>query len=106
MSRTRIVRPGPVVLEGRAWSGRSPVAAVEVSVDGGQSWTGAVLDPPDGHRWAWRRWRTSWTATPGTYVLTARAIGEDGETQPTDQVWNRGGFTNNAAQQVPVACLD
>jgi DMSO/TMAO reductase YedYZ molybdopterin-dependent catalytic subunit len=104
MSRTRIVRPGPVVLEGRAWSGRSPVAAVEVSVDGGRSWIAAHLDPPDEHRWAWRRWEASWTATPGSYVLTARAIDADGEAQPTEQVWNRGGFANNAAQEVPIIC--
>jgi DMSO/TMAO reductase YedYZ molybdopterin-dependent catalytic subunit len=106
MSRTRIVRPGPVLLEGRAWSGRSPVTAVEVSTDGGRSWTAATLDPPDGHRWAWRRWRSTWTATPGSHVLTARAIDADGGTQPTGQVWNRGGFANNAAQQVPVTCLE
>ena len=37
MSRTRIVRPGPVPLEGRAWCGRAEVARVEVSVDGGAS---------------------------------------------------------------------
>jgi DMSO/TMAO reductase YedYZ molybdopterin-dependent catalytic subunit len=104
MSRARVVRPGPVLLEGRAWSGRAPVTGVEVSVDGGRSWTAADLDPDDGHRWAWRRWRTSWTATPGSYVVTARATDADGE-QPTDQVWNRGGFANNAAQQVPVTCL-
>ena len=105
MSRTRIVRPGPVLLEGRAWSGRSPVTGVEVSADAGRTWTAAALDPPDGHRWAWRRWQWSWTATPGSHVLTARAVDAAGGIQPTGQVWNRGGFANNAAQQVPVTCL-
>jgi DMSO/TMAO reductase YedYZ molybdopterin-dependent catalytic subunit len=105
MSRSRIVRPGPVLLEGRAWSGRSPVAQVEVSVDAGRSWAAATLDPPDGHRWAWRRWHLPWTATPGSHVLTARAIASEGGTQPAEQVWNRGGFANNAAHQIPVTCL-
>jgi DMSO/TMAO reductase YedYZ molybdopterin-dependent catalytic subunit len=105
MSRTRIVRPGPVGLEGRAWSGRSPVAHVEVSVDDGQSWAAAELEPAGGHRWAWRRWRFPWTAAPGEYVVTARAIAADGERQPADQAWNRGGFANNAVHRIPVTCL-
>jgi Mo-co oxidoreductase dimerisation domain len=104
MSRARIVRPGTVLLEGRAWSGRSPVTAVEVSVDGGQSWMPASLDAADRHRWAWRRWRLEWTAAPGSYVVTARATDANGR-QPTGQVWNRGGFANNAAQEIPVTCL-
>jgi DMSO/TMAO reductase YedYZ molybdopterin-dependent catalytic subunit len=104
MSRTRVVRPGPLTLEGRAWSGRAPVAGVAVSADGGDTWFPAELDPPDGHRWAWRRWRTSWTATPGAHGLTARAIAEDGEEQPTAHAWNRGGFANNATQRVDVYC--
>jgi DMSO/TMAO reductase YedYZ molybdopterin-dependent catalytic subunit len=105
MSRTRVVRPGPVQLEGRAWSGRSPVDRVDVSLDAGRTWRAATLDPPDGHRWAWRRWRLTWTATPGDFVLTARARTADGGIQPSDQVWNRGGFVNNAAQQIWVTCL-
>lgn len=105
MSRARVVRPGGVLLEGRAWSGRAPVARVEVSVDGGQSWDAAELARPAGHRWAWRRWTYSWTAVPGRYVLAARAVTTDGEQQPADQVWNRGGFANNGAQRVPVICL-
>jgi hypothetical protein len=105
MSRARVVRPGPVAVEGRAWSGRAPVTSVAVSTDGGDTWFPADLDPPDGHRWAWRRWRATWTATPGTHVLTARAITADGEEQPTEQAWNRGGFANNAAQHVEVHCL-
>jgi hypothetical protein len=37
-------------------------------------------------------------------VLTARATDAEGS-QPTGQVWNRGGFANNAVQEIPVSCL-
>ena len=106
MSRTRIVRPGRVRLEGRAWSGRAPVTAVDVSHDGGHSWRQAELDPSDTHPWAWRRWRAIWTATPGTHLLSARATDAEGHTQPLDQPWNRGGFSNNLIQHVPVLCIE
>ncbi|MFF3615534.1 sulfite oxidase [Streptomyces sp. NPDC002580] len=106
MSRTRAVRPGAVTLEGRAWSGRAPVTGVEVSTDDGRSWSPAELDGADGHRWAWRGWRCSWTATPGHHVLSARATDAEGRSQPLDQPWNRGGFENNLVQRVPVVCLD
>jgi DMSO/TMAO reductase YedYZ molybdopterin-dependent catalytic subunit len=106
MTRGRVVRPGLVTLEGRAWSGRAPVTAVEVSVDGGATWSEAALAPDDGHRWAWRRWSHEWLATPGQHVVTARAIAADGETQPVDAPWNRGGFVNNSVHQIPVACLE
>lgn len=105
MSRSRVVRPGEVRLEGRAWSGHAPVTRVEVSTDGGDTWAEAQLSPPDGHRWAWRHWRASWTATPGSHVLSVRAGDADGRTQPLDQPWNRGGFANNSAQRVSVLCL-
>src|SRR5262249_10868629 len=78
MSGARVVHAGTVGLVGRAWSGRSPVSRVDVSVDGGRSWASAELDPPDGHRWAWRRWRYSWSARTGSYLLGARAIAADG----------------------------
>ncbi|MCX5329340.1 sulfite oxidase [Streptomyces sp. NBC_00140] len=106
MSRTRVVRPGEVPLEGRAWSGRAPVTRVEVSADAGRTWHETALEPDDGHRWAWRRWRFSWTATPGEHLLSARATDAEGHTQPLEQPWNRGGFVNNLVQRVPVLCLD
>lgn len=106
MSRSRVVRPGPVPLEGRAWSGQAPVARVEVSTDAGHSWHDAELDPDQGRRWAWRRWRFDWTATPGDYLIGARATDADGNTQPLDQRWNRGGFAVNLVQRVPVLCLE
>ncbi|MET9614349.1 sulfite oxidase [Kitasatospora indigofera] len=107
MSRVRVVRPGEVGLEGRAWSGHAPVARVEVSTDGGAGWQDAELDPPDAaHPWAWRRWRHRWTAVPGRHVLSARATDGQGHTQPLDQPWNRGGFAVNLVQRVEVHCLD
>ncbi|MER5226702.1 sulfite oxidase [Streptomyces flaveus] len=112
MSRTRVVRPGPVQLEGRAWSGHAPVTKVEVSTDDGDTWAEAALedgrgghDGLKGSAWAWRSWRTTWEAAPGTHVLTARATDAAGHTQPLDQPWNRGGFGNNLVQRIPVICL-
>ncbi len=37
-------------------------------------------------------------------MLTARAHDAEGHVQPIAQSWNRGGFGNNGAQQVPVHC--
>ncbi|MFF4585515.1 sulfite oxidase [Streptomyces sp. NPDC001388] len=106
MSRTRVVAPGPVRLEGRAWSGRAPVTSVEVSTDGGLTWYDAGLEPDRGHRWAWRRWSAPWAAAPGPHVLSARAHDAAGNTQPLEQPWNLGGFANNLVQRVPVFCPD
>ncbi|MET7479591.1 sulfite oxidase [Streptomyces sp. NPDC005648] len=106
MSRARVVRPGTVALEGRAWSGRAPVTRVEVSTDAGRGWHEAALEPDDGRRWAWRRWHYPWTAAPGEHELMARATDEQGHTQPLRQPWNRGGFANNLVQRVPVLCLE
>jgi DMSO/TMAO reductase YedYZ molybdopterin-dependent catalytic subunit len=105
MSRTRVVRPGPVRLEGRAWSGAAPLDTVDVSTDDGHTWHPAELDPAAGHRWAWRHWSADWTATPGSHVLTARASDTGGGAQPLHQPWNRGGFGNNLVQRVEVLCV-
>jgi DMSO/TMAO reductase YedYZ molybdopterin-dependent catalytic subunit len=105
MSRTRVVRPGPVRLEGRAWSGRAPVTAVHLSDDGGRNWRPTELELSGTHPWAWRWWTGTWTATPGRHLLSARATDAEGNIQPLEQPWNRGGFANNLVQQVPVVCI-
>ena len=104
MSRRRVLRPGRTLIEGRAWSGWAPVTAVEVSVDGGNSWAGAELEPPR-DRWGWARWTWPWQATVGSYRLSARAHDASGRSQPVEQPWNRGGFANNLVQLVPVVVV-
>ena len=101
MSRTRVVDRGPQVLTGRAWSGWGPVERVEVSADGGSTWSPAELDPPVG-RWAWRGWRWTWDAEPGTYELCVRAADAAGNEQPVDAAWNRQGMSGTSVQRVPV----
>jgi DMSO/TMAO reductase YedYZ molybdopterin-dependent catalytic subunit len=107
MTRERFLRPGDVVLTGRAWSGRAPVTRVEVSTDGGTTWAEAELAPADpAHPWAWRSWSYPWTAAPGRWELLARATDGTGESQPLQQRWNRQGMENNLVQRVPVSVLD
>jgi DMSO/TMAO reductase YedYZ molybdopterin-dependent catalytic subunit len=101
LTRERFVSPGPTTLVGRAWSGWAPVERVEVSTDGGATWTDAELEEPLGPH-AWRGFRLEWDAQPGTYELCSRATDGAGNTQPVDQVSNPGGYCNNAVQRVPV----
>ncbi|MGW4463309.1 sulfite oxidase [Micromonospora sp. NPDC004704] len=109
MSRSRALRPGTVPLTGRAWSGHAPVTSVEVTVDGGLTWSPATLEAPatgtGSTRWAWVRWRYDWDAAPGRYTLSARATDASGRTQPVEQPWNRGGFANNLVQRVEVVVV-
>jgi sulfane dehydrogenase subunit SoxC len=99
LSRTRFVEAGRVRLEGRAWSGWAPVERVEVSVDGGESWTDASLGKPPGE-FAWSGWTYDWEAEPGEYELSCRATDGLGNVQPALAEWNYDGLCNNGVQRV------
>jgi DMSO/TMAO reductase YedYZ molybdopterin-dependent catalytic subunit len=102
-TRERALPLGPVLLEGRAWSGRARVEAVEVSVDGGETWHAAELEPDaPGSRWAWRGWTFTWDASPGRHLVGSRACDGAGNIQPLEPRWNLGGYANNAVQWVRV----
>ena len=103
-TRARVVRPGSLTLEGRAWSGWAPVERVEVSDDDGATWQDAELGPR-GAGLAWRRFTTAWDAAPGRHLLRVRATDGSGRVQPTEPRWNLGGFANNADQPVVVHVL-
>jgi DMSO/TMAO reductase YedYZ molybdopterin-dependent catalytic subunit len=100
-SRRRIVDAGRVELTGRSWSGHGAVSKVEISCDGGESWTGAVLEPALG-TYAWARWTATWDASPGEHELCVRATDATGETQPLAPAWNAQGMANNGVQRVGV----
>lgn len=101
LTRTRLVQAGPVTLTGKAWAGRLSVSRVEVSSNGGSTWSEAKLEEPLSP-YAWRTWTFRWNATPGMHTLCVRATDSEGNVQPLDQQWNFGGYGNNSVQRVNV----
>ncbi len=104
-TRHRTLAPGPVTLEGRAWSGFGPIERVDVSTDGGTTWVDATLDEqPDPYSWV--RWSCTWNATPGEHDLSCRATDAEGNVQPLEVEWNLGGYACNTVQHVDVTVKD
>jgi sulfane dehydrogenase subunit SoxC len=101
LTRERVLEPGPVTLQGRAWSGLGPIERVEVSTDGGESFADARLEEPLGEA-AWVGWHFDWVAKPGNYVLSSRATDAAGNVQPLEPAWNLKGYANNAVERLPV----
>ncbi|HEV2688764.1 MAG TPA: molybdopterin-dependent oxidoreductase [Bryobacteraceae bacterium] len=95
------IKPGRARISGTAWSNGSPVAKVDVSVDGGKTWKPATLGK-DRSQYAWRLWQLDWTAAEGKHTLMARATNEAGQSQPLSQEWNPSGYLWNVAQPVEV----
>jgi DMSO/TMAO reductase YedYZ molybdopterin-dependent catalytic subunit len=101
LTRTRIVEPGLVRLEGKAWAGRSDIRRVEVSLDGAGNWQPASLgDRVSPH--AWRGWSFDWEARTGHHTLAVRATDDADNTQPDTPNWNHHGMGNNAVQRLEV----
>jgi sulfite dehydrogenase (cytochrome) subunit A len=91
-------------LAGVANDGGSGIRRVEVSKDGGRSWSDATLGTDLG-KYSWRRWRAEWTPpAKGTYHLMVRATSNSGETQRTAQ-WNRSGYQRDIIEQLDVVVL-
>jgi DMSO/TMAO reductase YedYZ molybdopterin-dependent catalytic subunit len=90
-----------VEVRGFAWSGHTPVLAVDLSTDGGSTWQEAELEP-EGEAFAWRRFRASRRfAQKGPAVIMARARDVAGRVQPLGSApWNPRGYCNNAVHQV------
>ncbi len=83
------VSRGWVEISGLAWSGRGAISRVDVSTDGGATWTAAELQTPVLPR-AHTRFRLvwNWDGTPTT--LMSRAVDETGAVQPTLGVFEAG----------------
>src|SRR5579863_3611209 len=92
-------KPGPVRVQGTAWSNSSPIAKVDVSTDGGQTWKPAKLGGRP-TQYGWRLWQLDWKAAEGKYTLMSRATNAAGQSQPVMEQWNPNGYLWNVAQPV------
>jgi sulfite dehydrogenase len=90
------VRAGSVLIEGVAFGGAAPPRSVEVSVDGGKTWTPARFVGPDMGRYAWRQFVLPVRLQPGTYTLASRATDTNGRAQPEQRRENQSGYVNNS----------
>jgi DMSO/TMAO reductase YedYZ molybdopterin-dependent catalytic subunit len=104
VTRVRFVEAGAQTLAGRAWAGRRSVARVEVSVDGGGTWSAARLGESVSP-YAWAGWSFPWNATRRAHTLCVRAIDAEGDVQPPEPQWNFGGYCNNMIQRVNVVVV-
>lgn len=95
---------GAITVQGYAVAGGNRrVERVDVSIDGGETWT--VADWESGNQsWAWRFWQARIELPPGAGQIVVRAWDSAANTQPEDarRIWNFKGYMNNAWHRVNV----
>jgi sulfite oxidase len=98
------ISAGLVIVEGYAMAGGDRhIVRVDVSSDGGRTWTQAGLSDESG-MWSWQLWKVELNLQPGQHQLIVRAVDSSANSQPQEisQVWNFKGYMNNAWHRVNV----
>lgn len=105
-----------VTVKGYAWSGGGRnIIRVDVSVDGGKTWTPAELNESGKRQrynraWAWTPWELDVEVPPGTASLdiSCKAVDSSYNVQPDTiaPIWNMRGVLNNAWHRVNVAIVE
>ncbi len=98
---------GKVAIKGYAFSAGKHIERVDVSIDGGNTWTQAQLQR-DESPWAWCLWHTEIPLSVGNYTLVVRAFDSAANTQPerVESIWNFKGYMNNAWHKVHIEVSD
>jgi DMSO/TMAO reductase YedYZ molybdopterin-dependent catalytic subunit len=87
-----------VTVAGIAWDGGYGMSTVEVSIDGGKSWTAAPLGRDQGP-FALRSWSLRFAPkAPGRHVVMVRATNNIGQSQTTALIPNPAGYHHNLVQ--------
>ena len=79
-----MLEDGRIEVAGHAYAGTRGISAVEVSVDGGETWTDTELSEPLPGDDVWRQWRHVFEPD-GTHEVVVRAIDGEGTMQPREQ---------------------
>ena len=96
------VKTGAVRIHGAAWTSDAEITGVDISTDGGATWSTAELES-ERARYAWRLWNYTWKAPePGDYIVVSRATDSRGCRQPPTATWNPGGYLYNAIDQIEI----
>jgi DMSO/TMAO reductase YedYZ molybdopterin-dependent catalytic subunit len=104
-SGQKVKAAAPTTLRGIAFGGDCAVAAVDYSIDRGQSWRQAQLGADHG-KYGFRQWQTQFTLpSPGNYTVLTRCTNVDGVAQPATPNWNPAGFMRNVVESVDVTAV-
>lgn len=94
----RVAAGAPVAVRGIAFGGDCGVRSVEISTDGGASWTPTRLGA-DAGAYSFRRFDVGLPAlAAGTRAIKVRCTNTNGLAQPMDPVWNGAGFMQNGVE--------
>lgn len=90
----------PLAVRGLALGGNQGVARVDLSTDGGRSWTATSLGPDEG-RYSFRRFEASLPPpAAGPLSLLARCTDTSGRAQPLEPNWNPSGYQRGVVERV------
>lgn len=92
-------RVGRVTVSGIAWDGGYGIRSVEVSSDGGKSWSSATLGEDFG-KYAFRPWSFELQTRRGKNTVMVNAINAIGQTQVSQLLFNGAGYHNNVMQSI------
>ena len=98
--RWRALSAGPQALSGFAWAGEGTIVAVDVSIDGGQSWKPATLAGRGAIATPGAAWGSPWKETAGSQTLMARASDSLGRYQPASRPRDPQGYRWNVVHAV------
>ena len=99
---TPVVANHHCLVEGLAFNDGSGIQKVELSTDGGKTWSATKLNPEIG-KYSWRRWKYDWVPKEkGIYHLWVRATDSKGNSQPEKQ-WNRSGYARGFIEHLDVS---
>jgi len=79
------VAAGPAIAAGMASAGDRGVSRVEVSLDDGETWADAILEPSINPPFTWVRWAFPFEAVTGDYRMKMRATDGEGTVAPQDE---------------------
>jgi DMSO/TMAO reductase YedYZ molybdopterin-dependent catalytic subunit len=97
-----VPRGTPTVVRGIAFGGDAGVAAVDLSIDGGKTWTATRLGKDEG-KYGFRQWEAQLTLpSTGRHILMVRCTNTIGDVQPDSANWNPAGFMRNVIESVEV----
>ena len=89
-----------ISVKGIAWDGGAGIKQVEISIDGGVTWSKSRLGKDYG-RYSFRQWQFIFpTSRTGPLTVLVKATNMRGITQPSNFVFNPSGYHNNMVQHV------